>query len=137
MFELIKSVRHGKSFVEHFISLLLAGGAAAEFWLLRQGANSIFFLFVVICFVDLFAGFGAALRRARRKVVVEQPAPAMRAEAPAARVEPVRVDPVRVEPARVEPQPNPFTRVEPSAAPSDPGRSEPVVKIEPVQRTGS
>lgn len=137
MFELIKSVRHGKSFVEHFISLLLAGGAAAEFWMLRQGANSIFFLFAVICFVDLFAGFGAALRRARRKVVVQQPAPVVRAEAPVARVEPARAEPARVEPARVEPLPNPFTRVEPSAAPSEAARTEPVVKIEPVQRVGS
>src|SRR5689334_19466916 len=75
MFEFIKSSRQGKSFVEHFLSLLLAGGAAAEFWMVREGANSIFFLFVVICFVDLFAGFAASLRRARRAVVVEQPAP--------------------------------------------------------------
>jgi len=137
MFELIKSVRHGKSFVEHFLSLLLAGGAAAEFWMVREGANSIFFLFAVICFVDLFAGFADSLRRARGAVVVEQPAPVVRAEPPPARVEPARVEPARAEPARVEPQSNPFVRVEPSAAPSEPARTEPVVKIEPVQRVGS
>ena len=57
MFEFIKSTRHGKSFVEHFLSLCLAAGAAAEFWMVRQGATSTFLLFVVICFVDLFAGF--------------------------------------------------------------------------------
>jgi len=141
MFEFIKSSRQGKSFVEHFLSLLLAGGAAAEFWMVREGANSIFFLFVVICFVDLFAGFAASLRRARRAVVVEQPAAVVHAAPPPTRVEPTRVEPVRVEPARVELQPNPFTRVEPSAAPpappEPPARTEPVVKIEPVQRTGS
>src|SRR5947209_20569860 len=70
MCEFIKSARQGKSLVEHFLALLLAGGAAAEFWMVREGANSIFFLFVVICFVDLFAGFAASLRRARRAVVV-------------------------------------------------------------------
>src|SRR5947209_9171047 len=66
MCECIKSARQGKSFVEHFLALLLAGGAAAEFWMVREGANSTFFLLVVICFVDLFAGFAASLRRARR-----------------------------------------------------------------------
>jgi hypothetical protein len=141
MCEFIKSARQGKSLVEHFLALLLAGGAAAEFWMVREGANSVFFLFVVICFVDLFAGFAASLRRARRAVVVEEPAPVVR-EAPVARTEPprtepVRVEPARVEPARVEPAPKPFTRVEPTAPPELSGRTEPVVKIEPVQKVGS
>jgi hypothetical protein len=136
MCEFIKSARQGKSFVEHFLALLLAGGAAAEFWMVREGANSIFFLFVVICFVDLFAGFAASLRRARRSVVVEQPAPVSRAEPPA-RAEPVRVEPTRAEPVRSEPVPNPFMRVEPAAPPEPSGRTEPIVKIEPVQKVGS
>jgi hypothetical protein len=139
MCEFIKSARQGKSFVEHFLALLLAGGAAAEFWMVREGANSIFFLFVVICFVDLFAGFAASLRRARRTVVVEEPVAARPAPAPAPapRAEPVRVEPApRVEPVRTEP-PNPFTRVEPTAPPELTGRTEPVVKIEPVQKVGS
>ena len=72
MFEFIKSARHGKSLVEHFLSLLLAGGTAAEFWMLPRFGNSIFLLFVAICFVDLFAGLAASLRRARRAVVVAQ-----------------------------------------------------------------
>ena len=98
MFEFIKSARHGKSFVEHFLSLLLAGGAAAEFWMVREVGNSTFLLFVVICFVDLFAGFAASLRRARRAVVV-----AATRSGPI-RAVPVRVEPaVGLEPARVEP----------------------------------
>src|SRR5262245_39501611 len=142
MCEFIKSARQGKSLVEHFLALLLAGGAAAEFWMVREGANSTFFLFVVICFVDLFAGFAASLRRARRAVVVEEPAPRA---APVARAEPARVEPTHVEPARVEParseaarsEPvNPFVRVEPTP-PEPSGRTEPVVKIEPVQKVGS
>lgn len=134
MCEFIKSARQGKSFVEHFLALLLAGGAAAEFWMVREGANSVFFLFTVICFVDLFAGFAASLRRARRAVVVEEPV-AVR-PAPAPRAEPARVEPARVEPVRAEP-PNPFIRVEPTAPPELSGRTEPVVKIEPVQKVGS
>jgi hypothetical protein len=134
MCEFIKSARQGKSLVEHFLALLLAGGAAAEFWMVREGANSVFFLFTVLCFVDLFAGFAASLRRARRAVVVEEPV-AVRS-APAPRAEPARVEPARVEPVRTEP-PNPFTRVEPTAPPELSGRTEPVVKIEPVQKVGS
>src|SRR6185295_19852741 len=110
LFEFTKATKHGKSFVEHFLSLLLAGGAGAEFAMVNPNAimnqlaaspqmgNSTFMLFVAICFVDLFAGFAAALRRARRAVVVEQ-APVVVASAPS----PV----VRTEPARVEPIPRP------------------------------
>jgi hypothetical protein len=125
MFEFIKSASHGKSFVEHFLSICLAGGAAAEFWLVREAGNSTFLLLVVMCFVDLFAGFAASLRRARRAVAVP---PVEAAPPPVVRAEPVRAEPVRVEPARSEP----FARVE-SAAP----RAEPVVKIDPVQKVES
>ena len=115
MFELIKSTRHGRSIVEHFLVLLLACGAAAEFALAKEVGNSVFMLFVAICFVDLFAGFAAALRRARRAVVVEQaPAAVPAAPAPAVRTEPARVEPVtRVEPSPFEPRPEPAVRVEP------------------------
>lgn len=120
LFEFAKSTKHGKSFIEHFLALVLAGGAAAEFVMVPQAANSTFLLFVAICFVDLFAGFAAALRRARRAVVVEQ-GPVVVAPAPAPMV--------RTEPARLEP----ITRPEPASSPFAP-RSEPVVKIDPVQK---
>jgi hypothetical protein len=82
MFEFIKATRQGKSLVEHFLALLLAGGATAEFVMVPEAGNSTFFLLVVICFVDLFAGFAASLRRARRAVVVQ---PEVVAVAPAPR----------------------------------------------------
>jgi hypothetical protein len=127
MCEFIKSARQGKSFVEHFLALLLAGGAAAEFWMVREGGNSTFFLFVVICFVDLFAGFAASIRRARRAVVVE-PEPVILPQVP--RAEPVRAEPLRAEQVRVEPvHGEPFGRVEPVGAAV---RTEPV--ISPVQK---
>ena len=37
MFEFIKTTRQGKSFVEHFLALLLAGGATAEFVMVPRG----------------------------------------------------------------------------------------------------
>jgi hypothetical protein len=121
MFEFIKSASHGKSFVEHFLSICLAGGVAAEFWMVREAGNSTFLLLVVMCFVDLFAGFAASLRRARRSVAV--PLPVEAAPPPV-----VRAEPVRVEPARSEP----FTKVE-SASP----RAEPALKVDPVQKVES
>jgi hypothetical protein len=123
MFEFIKSASHGKSFVEHFLSICLAGGAAAEFWMVREAGNSTFLLLVVMCFVDLFAGFAASLRRARRAVAVQPVEPP-----PVVRAEPVRAEPVRAEPARSEP----FTKVESTTV-----RAEPVVKIDPVQKVES
>jgi hypothetical protein len=124
LLEFIKATRHGKSFVEHFLSLLLAGGAGAEFAMVNPNAimgqltsppqmgNSTFMLFVAICAVDLFAGFAAALRRARRAVVAEPvavaPAPVVRAE-PVTRLESA----ANVEPAAIEPRPDPFVKVTP------------------------
>jgi len=133
MFEFIKSMRQGKSLVEHFLSLLLACGAAAEFVMVdpakimpgsaaTPAGTSVFVVLIAICFVDLFAGFAASLRRARRAVVVD-PMPAPHAER-AARVEPARVEPMRAEPVRTDP----FTRVEPTGA----VRTEPAVA--PVQK---
>lgn len=146
MFEFIKSARTGKSFVEHFLSLCLAGGAAAEFWMVREAGNTTFLLFVVVCFVDLFAGFAQSLRRARKAVVVAEPAVQPPVMAPVARptpipaersvpVEPVRAEPPRVEPApaRMEPAParDPFTKVEPIAPRAEPVIIPPVQKAEP------
>ena len=88
----------------------------------QQMGNSTFALFVVICVIDMFVGFGAGLRRARRKVVVEE-APVVVTPAPAPVV-------LRTEPARVEPAP----RVE--SSPFTPA-AEPVVKADPVQKIGS
>lgn len=151
LFEFIKSTRHGKSFVEHFLSLLLAAGATAEFVLVdparimktgsvTPAANSVFVLLIAIIFVDLLAGFAASLRRARRAVVVPEPVPVVVQTPPprteAARAEPVRTEPARTEPVRTEPaRTDPFTRMEPMR-PAEP-RAEPFVKIEPVQKVES
>src|ERR1700736_6766487 len=82
MFEFIKSTKHGKSLVEHFLAICLVGGAGAEFAMVNPTAimsqpsaplptgNSPFMLFVAICVVALLAGFAASLRRARPTVAV-------------------------------------------------------------------
>jgi hypothetical protein len=144
MFEFIKSMRHGKSFVEHFLSLLLACGAAAEFVMVdpakvmpgsasTPAAASVIVTLIAICFVDLFAGFAASLRRARRAVVIKEPVVPARAEPVR---ETVRIEPARPEPARTEPG-NPFVRVEPPPPVELSGRTEPVIDVAPVQKVGS
>jgi hypothetical protein len=134
MFEFIKTNKHGKSFIEHFLSIVLAGAAGAEFAMVKEVGTSlsVLSLFVAICVVDLLSGFSASLRRARRvpaeEVAYAQPAP--RAEpAPPPRPAPAPVAEPRVEtaPPRVEPAPT-----------VAPARSEPaVVKVEPVQKIDS
>ncbi|MEN3379634.1 MAG: hypothetical protein V7604_4989 [Hyphomicrobiales bacterium] len=149
MFEFIKSTTHGKSLVEHFLGILLAGGAGAEFAMVNpnvimnqpaaplQTGNSTFMLFVAICVVDMLAGFAASLRRARRTVAVEQApfAPVAGASAPAVRAEPARAEPARTEPMRAEPMRAEPARVEP-AAHVEPSaeRPNPFIKVEPAEK---
>jgi hypothetical protein len=124
MLEFIKATRQGKSLIEHFLSLLLAGAAGAEFVMVKEAGTSLFMQLVVICIVDLLAGFAASLRRARRKVaVVEEPV----VVAPAPQATP------RVEPARAEPARDPFAHV-PEPIRAEPARAEPVIKVDPVQK---
>jgi len=56
-----------KSAVDHVLSLLVFGGAAAEFLLVQQAANSTFAIMTAICFIDLIAGLFIRLRVSRRE----------------------------------------------------------------------
>jgi hypothetical protein len=102
MFEVIKGGRPGgKYLTDHLLSLLLLCGAAAEFILLPQFGNSIYFLLTALAFVDFVSGIALRARRGRRVIAaaptadmpaakVEQPAPVPEPEAPppVARIEP-------------------------------------------------
>jgi hypothetical protein len=136
MFEFIKATNHGKSVVEHLLSIVLAGGAAAEFILRKEAGASIFALFVAICFVDMFAGFAASLRRARRRAematppVYVEPVPARPAPPPVMPAPP----PVMPGPPPVIVPPAPM-RVEPvKVEPAMPAATMPVIKVDPVQK---
>ncbi|MDB5504835.1 MAG: hypothetical protein JWR89_4737 [Tardiphaga sp.] len=88
-----------KYFVDHLLSLLVFGAAAAEFVMLPKFGNSTFFLITLIAMVDFFAGVSLRARRPRRVAApVHAPEP-VRAE-PAPRYEPAPVTPA---PARVVP----------------------------------
>jgi hypothetical protein len=99
MLELLRSARAGGKYVtDHLLSLVIFGGAAAEFVLLPKFGNSTFFLLTLITLVDFLAGLG--LRRRPRRVV-----------------ETVRAEPVPVESVSVEPVPQTVV-VRPPPAPA-------------------
>jgi hypothetical protein len=56
-----------KSAVDHVLSFLVFAGAAAEFLMVQQAANSTFAIMTAICFVDLIAGLFIRLRVSRRE----------------------------------------------------------------------
>ena len=75
LLEVIKAARQGRrGVVDHLLSLLVFMAAAAEFVLVAGAATSIFALLVLMCLVDVLAGF--AMRRIARDEVIAQPHPA-------------------------------------------------------------
>lgn len=115
MFEIIRGAR-GKYLTDHLLSLLLLGGAAAEFLLLPQFGNSTFFFLTLLTLVDFFAGLALRAKRparAKARPVVATPVP-----------EPYQ--------PRVEPAPVPAAPETPAASSAVPSpRAEPVI-VPPV-----
>jgi hypothetical protein len=68
--EMVKATG-AKSAVDHILSILVFGGAVAEFLLVQQAANSTFAILVVACFVDVIAGLSIRLRVSRRERQLE------------------------------------------------------------------
>jgi hypothetical protein len=100
--EVIKGARPGAKFLtDHLLSLIVFGGAAAEFVLLPQFGTSTYFLLVLLALVDFISSIAL---RARRGTQVAPAAAVSRRE----RREPV---------AALEPQFHP-TPVPPAAAPA-------------------
>jgi hypothetical protein len=95
LFEVIKGARPGsKYFMDHLLSLLVFGGAAAEFVMLPQFGTSTYFLLTMLASVDFMSGIAL---RARRRL-----APA---DAPVSRKKPQRD--IGTEAPRPDPEPAP------------------------------
>src|SRR6266481_9993352 len=83
--EVIKGARPGgKYLTDHLLSLLVFGGAAAEFLLWPRFGSSTFFLLTLLALVDFLSGL--ALRTRRRMPVTEWPAPVSRRGEPTSEV---------------------------------------------------
>jgi hypothetical protein len=78
LLEVIKGARPGAKFLtDHLLSLVVFGAAAAEFVLLRQFGNSLFFLLTLLTLVEFLSGVSLHTRRGRvvAAPAVVEPAP--------------------------------------------------------------
>ena len=105
LFEVIKGARPGAKYLtDHLLSLIVFGGAAAEFVMWPQFGTSTFFLLTLLAMVDFFG----ALRCATRRGLAPCSAGARRSTAVDARSLPNR--------RRTEPAPAPAPTAPPAAA---------------------
>jgi hypothetical protein len=91
LIEVMKGARPGAKYLtDHLLSLIVFAVAAAEFVLLRQFGNSLFFLLTLLALVEFLSGISLHTRRGRlaRQVAPAAVEPAPVPEPPAASVEP-------------------------------------------------
>jgi hypothetical protein len=111
LFEVIKGARPGaKYFTDHLLSLMVFGGAAAEFLLLPKFGTSVYFLLTLLALADFLSGIALRPRRLRAGSVAAASArssKAVQATAPSVpSTEPII-------------GPEPLQRIEPNAGHSD------------------
>jgi hypothetical protein len=142
LMEIIKGARPGAKYLtDHLLSLIVFGGAAAEFLLWPRFGTSTFFLLTMLALVDFLSGIALRARRgmpvASGPAVSAQPAPTPAAAAPepqpaaapsvpAAAPASESAPPDRTEPKIVHPEvtPNPSSPVVPSPE-LQPGNTSP------------
>jgi hypothetical protein len=112
--EVIKGARPGAKYLtDHLLSLIVFGGAAAEFLLWPRFGSSTFFLLTLLALVDFLSGL--ALRSRRRMAVTAAPAAVSRRgkQAPEIASPEPSFDP---EPdSKPDPKPDPEPKSEPAA----------------------
>lgn len=70
-FEIMKSTRIGSSsIIDHLLSTFVFIAYLVEFLLVSSAAHAVFFILMVITFVDVIAGFTVSIRSATRDVSV-------------------------------------------------------------------
>jgi hypothetical protein len=108
LLELIKGARPGAKFLtDHFLSLIVFGGAAAEFLLWPRFASSTFFLLALLSLVDFLSGVALRTRRGAQPAPVVARAARQTAPAPppqAESVEPVPPAPDHSRPKSFDPE---------------------------------
>lgn len=72
--EIIKSTFTGSAAIlDHALSMVLFIIAGLEFLIVPQAANSVFFFIVLLCLIDVIAGYTIGMRAARRDISFGQP----------------------------------------------------------------
>lgn len=70
-FEIMKSTRIGaSSIIDHLLSTFVFIAFLVEFLLVEKAAHAVFFILMIITFVDVVAGFSVSIRSASRDVSV-------------------------------------------------------------------
>jgi hypothetical protein len=96
LLEVIKGARPGAKFLtDHLLSLILFGGAVAEFLLWPRFANSTYFLLTLLALTDFLSGVSLRMRRASTVATVRQGARPMSVE--------VRQEPTDLHPGVIDP----------------------------------
>ena len=124
LLEVVKGARPGAKFImDHLLSLVLFGVAAAEFVLLPKFGNSTFFLLTLLAMADFLTGIA---QRTRRRAVAAAAAPvARRSKAEAAPAEP------QFEPPAPQPPVTPPKDVPPKDMPPAQSNAESALKDGP------
>lgn len=145
LFEVVKAARPGAKYLtDHLLSLLVFGGALAEFLLLSSFGTSTFFLLTALMAVDFLAGAASALRH--RKYRAADNAPADHHDIPHddASERPIADEPAGtwgVDPSQREAirrDPRPVSPVTPAAIPSESQAVvPPIEKISPAVHEAS
>lgn len=69
--EVLKATRTGSwSVIDHMLSMFVFVAFLVEFLLVRDAATHVFFILMVIAFVDVIAGFSVSIRSAGRDVSI-------------------------------------------------------------------
>ena len=83
LFEVIKGARPGaKYLMDHLLSLIVFGGAVAEFLLWPRFGTSTYFLLALLALVDFLSGIALRTRRATQAVAAAAVAPRARSAMP-------------------------------------------------------
>jgi hypothetical protein len=121
LLEIMKGARPGSKYLtDHLLSLIVFGGAVAEFLMLPKFGTSTFFLLTLMAMVDFFGGIALHARRRAQPAVVERrvTVPDEKLE-PEPRIEPVPAAPVPAAPPVAEAIPSDEPKpAQPAAEPS-------------------
>jgi hypothetical protein len=132
LLEIMKGARPGSKYLtDHLLSLLVFGGAAAEFVMLPKFGTSTFFLLALMAMVDFVGGIALHARR-RALPAVERSAAEVPAEVhePEPRVEPVPAAPAPAKSPADESWPTEDARLKP-APPAEPSPTIPSPGLQP------
>ncbi|MBR0690897.1 hypothetical protein JQ612_32535 [Bradyrhizobium manausense] len=134
LLEVVKGARPGAKFLmDHLLSLIIFGAAAAEFVMWPKFGNSTYFLLVLLAMADLFGGIAQRARRRITYVAAETVAVPRKAKRQAEAPPPATVFEPKLDPVPA-PQPEPPAHSAQSVAESvlmDPPAPKPVQGIAP------